>query len=84
VGFDEAYNDRIFRPFQRLYGRAEFPGSGMGLAICRKIVDRHGGSIEARSRPGEGSVFTFTLPPTHEEGATHADAEAEYDFDRRG
>jgi PAS domain S-box-containing protein len=84
VGFDEAYTDRIFRPFQRLYGRAEFPGSGMGLAICRKIVDRHGGTIEARSRPGEGFVFTFTLPSTHEQGATHADAEAEYDFNRRG
>jgi PAS domain S-box-containing protein len=62
IGFDEKYLERIFSPFQRLHGRNEFEGTGMGLAICRKIVDRHGGSITARSTPGAGSKFIVTLP----------------------
>jgi PAS domain S-box-containing protein len=62
VGFDEKYLDRIFRPFQRLHSRADFEGSGMGLAICQKIVQRHGGEITARSQPGSGSSFTVSLP----------------------
>lgn len=62
IGFDEKYVDRIFAPFQRLHGRMEYEGTGMGLAICRKIVERHQGSITARSRPGEGSTFIVTLP----------------------
>ena len=64
IGFDEKYLDRIFRPFQRLHGRNEYAGSGMGLAICRKVVARHGGTITAHSRPGEGSQFVVTLPST--------------------
>ncbi len=62
IGFDEKYLDRIFQPFQRLHGRTEYPGTGMGLAICRKIVERHHGTITARSRPGEGSSFIVRLP----------------------
>jgi PAS domain S-box-containing protein len=62
IGFDEKYLDRIFAPFQRLHGRSEYPGTGMGLAICRKIVERHGGSITARSAPGSGTTFIITLP----------------------
>ncbi len=62
IGFEEQYLDRIFDVFQRLHGRQEYEGTGMGLAICRKIVDRHGGSITARSAPGEGSTFIVTLP----------------------
>ncbi len=62
VGFNEKYLDRIFQPFQRLNGRNEFEGTGMGLAICRKIVERHGGSISAQSTPGSGSTFTVRLP----------------------
>ena len=62
IGFDEKYLARIFRPFQRLHGRSEYEGSGMGLAICRKVVARHGGTITAHSRPGEGSTFVVTLP----------------------
>lgn len=62
IGFEEKYLDRIFAPFQRLHGRAEFEGTGMGLAICRKIVERHGGAITARSQPGQGSAFIITLP----------------------
>jgi PAS domain S-box-containing protein len=62
IGFDEKYLDRIFLPFQRLHGRDEFPGLGMGLAICRKIVERHAGRIDAKSSPGKGSTFIITLP----------------------
>jgi PAS domain S-box-containing protein len=62
IGFDEKYLDRIFALFQRLHGRSEYEGTGMGLAICRRIVERHGGSIAARSKPGEGSTFIVTLP----------------------
>jgi light-regulated signal transduction histidine kinase (bacteriophytochrome) len=62
IGFDEKYCEQIFEPFQRLHGQDEYEGTGIGLAICRKIVQRHGGSIIAQSRPGMGSVFTFTLP----------------------
>jgi signal transduction histidine kinase len=62
IGFDEKYLDRIFNPFQRLHHRGEYEGTGMGLAICRKIVERHGGSITARSAPGQGATFIVTLP----------------------
>lgn len=62
IGFEETYTDRIFQIFQRLHGRAEYPGSGIGLAICKKIVDNHNGVIFARSKPEEGSVFTVILP----------------------
>ena len=62
IGFDEKYLDRIFQPFQRLHGRGEYRGTGMGLAICRKVVERHGGTITARSRPGEGATFVIALP----------------------
>lgn len=62
IGFDEKYLDRIFTVFQRLHGRNEFEGTGIGLAICRKIVERHGGEITASSVPGEGSTFSVTLP----------------------
>lgn len=62
IGFDEKYLDRIFSPFQRLHGRGTYAGTGMGLAICRRIVERHHGTLTARSRPGEGSTFTVTLP----------------------
>jgi PAS domain S-box-containing protein len=62
IGFDEKYVDRIFMPFQRLHGRSAYEGTGMGLAICRKIVERYGGSITAKGKPGEGSTFIITLP----------------------
>jgi signal transduction histidine kinase len=62
IGFDNKYRERIFQPFQRLEGIKEYEGTGMGLAICRKIVERHGGSIEARSSPGKGATFTVRLP----------------------
>ena len=62
VGFEERYCDRIFEPFERLHGRNEFEGTGIGLALCRKIVERHGGSIVAQSGLGLGSRFIVTLP----------------------
>jgi PAS domain S-box-containing protein len=63
IGFEEKYLDKIFLPFQRLHGRnSEYEGVGMGLAICKKIVDRHGGKIIARSEVGKGSTFIVTLP----------------------
>jgi signal transduction histidine kinase len=62
VGFNEKYLSRIFQPFQRLNGRNEYEGTGMGLAICRKIVERHGGSISAQSTPGKGTTFIVRLP----------------------
>ncbi len=62
IGFDEKYLDRIFTIFQRLHGRQEYEGTGVGLAVCRKIAIRHGGSITARSQPGQGATFIVTLP----------------------
>jgi PAS domain S-box-containing protein len=62
IGFDEKYLDRIFNVFQRLHARGEYEGTGIGLAVCRKIAERHGGTIAASSRPGEGSTFVVTLP----------------------
>ncbi|AUD03399.1 PAS domain-containing sensor histidine kinase [Spirosoma pollinicola] len=62
IGFDEKYIDRIFQVFQRLHGRSQYTGSGIGLAICYKIVERHGGAITASSKPGGGSTFRVYLP----------------------
>ncbi len=62
IGFDEKYLDRIFDIFQRLHGRGQYEGNGVGLAVCRKIVERHGGRITARSAPGKGTTFMVTLP----------------------
>lgn len=62
IGFDEKYLDKIFAVFQRLHGRQEYEGTGIGLAVCRRIADRHGGKLTARSKPGEGASFIITLP----------------------
>lgn len=62
IGFEQKYAERIFEPFQRLHGRGTYEGTGMGLAICARIVARHGGSLSARSEPGKGSTFSVTLP----------------------
>jgi len=62
IGFDERHVDRIFGIFERLQSRSEYDGTGIGLATCRKIAERHGGTITATSRPGQGSMFVVTLP----------------------
>ncbi|CCH54313.1 multi-sensor signal transduction histidine kinase [Fibrisoma limi BUZ 3] len=62
IGFEDKYVDRIFGVFQRLHGRNEFAGTGVGLAICRKVVQNHGGVITATSQPGSGSTFSVYLP----------------------
>jgi PAS domain S-box-containing protein len=76
IGFDIKYLDRIFNVFQRLHGRAEYEGTGMGLAICRKIVERHRGTITATSQPGSGASFVVTLPLEQTDLGDHQHGEA--------
>ena len=75
IGFEQTYAERIFQPFERLHSRSVYEGTGIGLAIVRKIVERHGGQIEAQSTPGQGSTFTFSLPavPAQTEGTPNVD-----------
>ena len=79
IGFEQEYSRRIFRVFERLHGRSEYPGTGIGLALCRKIAERHGGTVIADSEPGVGSVFTVTLPLHQKEEVLIPPAPLEHD-----
>lgn len=73
IGFEQEYATKIFAPFQRLHGRSTYEGSGVGLSVCRRIVERHHGSIWAIGRDGGGATFTFRLPVSHVEDETMED-----------
>ena len=68
IGFDQKYADRIFVIFQRLHGRSQYEGTGVGLAVCKKIAERHGGTITAESKEGAGATFRVVLPINHSNG----------------
>ena len=81
IGFDQSFAEKIFAPFQRLHGRSEYKGTGIGLAVCRRIVERHNGQITATSAPGKGATFSIIMPKDSEpfgsnnnNGETHNDA----------
>ena len=79
IGFDNKYKDQIFTIFQRLHGRNDYEGTGIGLATCRKIIDRHDGTIDADSQEGEGATFIITLPATHRMAGEAANTDETYD-----
>jgi signal transduction histidine kinase len=81
IGFEQSFAEKIFAPFQRLHGRSEYKGTGIGLAVCRRIVERHNGQITAVSSPGKGATFSIIIPKNSEpfgsnnnNGETHNDA----------
>jgi light-regulated signal transduction histidine kinase (bacteriophytochrome) len=84
IGFEPKFADQIFVVFQRLHNRAEYEGTGIGLAVCRKITDRHGGRIVAHSSPGEGATFVVTLPVKQPAVEIHEPKRSDADHDPDG
>lgn len=82
IGFEPRFAERIFEPFRRLHARHEYPGSGVGLAICRQITDRHGGTISARGEPGAGAMFIVELPGSPRGGGADGDRDRAADAER--
>ena len=80
IGIDQEFCEQIFSPFKRLHGRGEFGGTGIGLAICRKTVERHGGNIWVELQPGEGAHFKFTIPINLEQEPCKTETEKQPSF----
>ncbi|WP_338517851.1 sensor histidine kinase [Alteromonas gracilis] len=80
IGFDQSFAEKIFAPFQRLHGRSQYKGTGIGLAVCRRIVERHNGQISATSISGKGATFTILMPIDSEPfGTTNTSGEQQND-----
>jgi len=79
IGFEQSFADKIFAPFQRLHGRSEYKGTGIGLAVVRRIIERHNGQVSAHSSPGEGATFTILIPNNSEPFGYNNNGDSQHD-----